>query len=344
MITSAPRTTSAPGKMVISGEYAVLEGARALSVAINRRVECQFTPGNTVKLEGMGTGPYDAYIKGHNLIIHGPHAKRFSLPQRIFEYALSVGKNIPTGHYRLNSNALYDFNQTFPRKLGFGSSGALTSALCAHLFPQTATPYEIFEFGLNAYRHFSNKKGSGVDIATSCSGGLISYRLNSEHPEISHQTIPAAVKNLLVVDTGTSQNTRRFLSNVSALKSKNHTLYQRVMSNCIDHAEELAHRLLSQQETKQLELLIDAINRNNLALHALQDAAGIPIFSKDIQQIIRIAKIHGGTAKPSGAGGGDLVLACIPENAKKAFDAEIRSYHFGVFPMDIADQGVILNG
>lgn len=338
------RTTSAPGKLVISGEYAVLEGARAISAAINHRVICEYTPGPKLSFEGMGTGPYDAAIKDKQLLIHGPYAKRFSLAQRIIEYALSKNLNIPIGHYKLNSNALYDFTQGHPRKLGFGSSGALTSALSAHFFTADTKPYDIFEFALGAYRQFSNKKGSGVDIATSCSGGLIAYQLQGEQPNISKKTIPHAIQDLLVVDTGTSQNTRRFLTNVLAFKEGSHTLYQRVMANCIDHAEGLAHALLTWQPDKPLLGLIDAIDRNNLALRALQDAASIPIFSQEIQQILQTARNHGGTAKPSGAGGGDLVLACIPKGDRAAFEAEIKSHHFVLFPMDIAQEGVILNG
>ena len=45
-------TVTAPGKMIILGEYAVLEGAEALVYAVNRKahVTAQIIPGNEFKV------------------------------------------------------------------------------------------------------------------------------------------------------------------------------------------------------------------------------------------------------------------------------------------------------
>ncbi len=49
-------TASAPGKVVLSGEYAVLDGAPAIGMAINRRARVQVTDisGDINRVSGRG--------------------------------------------------------------------------------------------------------------------------------------------------------------------------------------------------------------------------------------------------------------------------------------------------
>jgi mevalonate kinase len=55
-----------------------------------------------------------------------------------------------------------------------------------------------------------------------------------------------------------------------------------------------------------------------------------------------LARRHGGAAKPTGAGGGDVLLALVPEAAVQAFTDEAR--HAGMVPLgaDVSSDGVSL--
>ena len=44
------RTILAPGKLMIAGEYAVLDGAPALVLAVDRGVKCSVTPADTLSI------------------------------------------------------------------------------------------------------------------------------------------------------------------------------------------------------------------------------------------------------------------------------------------------------
>ena len=66
------------------------------------------------------------------------------------------------------------------QKLGLGSSAAATVALAAALMPG-APAGDVFECARAAHRKLQGG-GSGVDIATACCGGVISYRHEDRFP------------------------------------------------------------------------------------------------------------------------------------------------------------------
>ena len=65
---------SAPGKLVVSGEYAVLTGAPALVAAVDRRVTCTLAPRHSGGWRFVSTGFTENGKKGvlkGNLTLHG---------------------------------------------------------------------------------------------------------------------------------------------------------------------------------------------------------------------------------------------------------------------------------
>src|SRR5690606_14318069 len=71
-------------------------------------------------------------------------------------------------------------------KLGFGSSSALAAALSAVLLrarpgeATTRSAQEILKLAVKAHLEFQGGKGSGVDVATAMSGGLIAFALRPD--------------------------------------------------------------------------------------------------------------------------------------------------------------------
>ena len=143
---------SAPGKIVLAGEYAVLYGAPAICMAVSRRAVVTVTASPE---EGPGKVSTPGYVGDDPaaiLDIAGPDAR----DGRDFE---------------LDTRAFSEHG----RKIGLGSSAALTVALLAAV-NKTA---DVFAAALDAHRRFQGGKGSGVDIATAVHGGLLQYTMPS---------------------------------------------------------------------------------------------------------------------------------------------------------------------
>ena len=138
---------SAPGKIVVTGEYAVLVGAPALAVAIDRRVRCSIrdatAPGWAFTTHGFApdvTHQLSALLDGHLLPRTDPahlcqHAVRHM--RLVGERVDALGENLRVD---IDSGAGFDGG----RKLGIGTSAAVCSALCAALLKRSASALIIF--------------------------------------------------------------------------------------------------------------------------------------------------------------------------------------------------------
>jgi phosphomevalonate kinase len=157
----------APGKLVLLGEYAVLDGAPAVVVAIDRGVECQATVG------------------GSELHISTPSDQRFVS-------ATLRHVQAPAGHYVFTQ---YNPCNT-PQKAGIGLSAAATVA--ATLAGQCLCNREIRRSQLFAVANKIHREvqegGSGVDIAASTFGGLLLFQ-SGQVQELEH----SLVENMAVV-------------------------------------------------------------------------------------------------------------------------------------------------
>lgn len=144
------REYSAPGKLLILGEYAVLFGSYCVAQAVPRRVRIQETP-------GMGYATI------------GAHFDR-SLVDAIEKVS---GKSV--------EGLTCDVSELYEEgiKLGLGSSAASAVAICAAVLGND-DPQAVFPTALRAHRAFQGGRGSGADVAASTYGGTISYRLLHE--------------------------------------------------------------------------------------------------------------------------------------------------------------------
>lgn len=148
-------TASAPGKVVLSGEYAVLDGAPAVAMAVNRRASATIDTG----VPAAVTSP-------------GRHAAQDTRLLDCVCEALDIAR--PAAGIVLDTRSFSD--AASGRKLGIGSSAALAVALVRALSPDDVDSSRVFRAALTAHRSFQDGSGSGVDVAASTTGGLVEYR------------------------------------------------------------------------------------------------------------------------------------------------------------------------
>ena len=140
-------SASAPGKIVLSGEYAVLWDAPAVCMAVNRRAVATVSPSadGECRLETPGFDSMDRY--------------------RVLDALL--GGERPANQYTLDTTAFFEAG----RKTGIGSSAALTVALAAAISAST----DVADMAMAAHHRLQGGQGSGVDVAAAVHGGLIEY-------------------------------------------------------------------------------------------------------------------------------------------------------------------------
>lgn len=164
---------TAPGKLIVCGEYAVLDGAPAICAAVDRRAVVTVASGDknfhVVKAPGFSNvdGAFRADESGMTWLEGGSdytlfeHVWQRSLP----DPAVPCEFTLDTRTFR---------SATDERKIGLGSSAALTVALATAL--EVLGGARVEDVAGPAHRDFQDGKGSGVDIACSQRGGVIAYR------------------------------------------------------------------------------------------------------------------------------------------------------------------------
>lgn len=200
----------APGKLVLSGAYSVLEGAPAIVTAVDRYV-----------------------------CADSNRAARLVTPE--------VRAALPDGEAPdFDASALRDDG----RKLGLGSSAAiLVASLAAADVRAFGSEQElrqgIFLDALRAHRH-AQGGGSGVDVAASTWGGTLIARSASEGLDLDPVQLPSE----LVVEAWASQvssSTPALLARVARWREQSPGEYAAILASLCSAAERAACALRSGQ-------------------------------------------------------------------------------------------------
>lgn len=346
---------SAPGKLLLLGEYAVLEGAPALVMAVDRRAVAELTTSDggcsvfapevhpepaTFVLDADGTPHWhDAAVAPH-----------FELVTQVMR-GLALRGLMPSApfHLKLDTAAFFQpaagLSGVKPAKLGLGSSAAMTTALASVLTACSGRRAQLEDRTawlstlLQIHREFQGGRGSGADVAAAVFGGVICYRLDNGAPRVATLDWPAQLQRLCIW-SGQSASTSQFLGRLNAWRSQHPEAYAHHMAGLTKIAEAGACAAADDQAA-DLRRLLAAAGR---ALHDLGQASKIPIFSGPHRRIAEVVEAAGGVYKPCGAGGGDLGLAVTTDAAASVrVRAALGRAAVAVVALDVDDAGLIVD-
>ncbi len=171
----------APGKLIVTGEHAVVYGHRAVAMAIDRGTEVELTP-----------------CDGPTRILEAPiDDTRLQRCVALLLPAEGIAVRI---------------RSTLPIGRGLGSSASLSVALVRALASyegRSAAYDECFEKAFVAERHFHGTP-SGIDHATVASGGALVF--DPKGP--SFDRLPVADTRLVAIDSGTAGDTKVLVAGV----------------------------------------------------------------------------------------------------------------------------------
>lgn len=321
----------APGKVILLGEYAVLQGHAALVAAVDRYATCRRDAGPDVEVVAPG--------HGHLALRDGVFGGEGDLR---FVRAWLAEHGAPPGRYTLDTR---DLGFVPPgaawTKLGLGSSAASTVAFLAAVHDAVGSPVEPSALYCAAQRlhRAVQGTGSGTDVAASAFGGIGRYRwlANASGPLPAgdgagdHTPVPGPVR-LLVAWAGRPASTVSLVGRVRDWAARDPMAHRALVERLADAATvDLTDR----------RALVEAVRAGADALDALGAASGAPLVTDAHRRLDALARDLGGAAKPTGAGGGDLAWLVTPdEAAEQALLARVLAAGFAAWRMNVAARGV----
>lgn len=360
-------TLRVPGKLMIAGEYAVLEPHQpAVVAAVDRYMTAviELSTDNRVSLPDLGLVDLPWFADEDGVTI-----KHADPRLRFVQEALAVA----IGHIRdqfllplpIHLTLTSELDDETGRKFGLGSSAAVTVATVAavlyllHDDDEEAPPADLL-FKLSAIAHLrAQGSGSGADVAASTYGGWLRYssfnpewlagRLARQEPlyrllaepwpffSVHRVTTLPAELCLCVGWTGEPASTKNLIERVRYLRERDPLAY----GDFLAESHRAVDALMEGLAHGDSEQIMEAIGANRHALADLGSNAGVAIETPALAALSHWAEVCGGAGKPSGAGGGDCGIALI-FGAERARSLEAAWSRVKLEPLElhVAPEGV----
>lgn len=283
-------TSTAPGKLILTGEYAVLDGAPALVIAVNRRVIARVR-----RPVPTGSSPFLVAVAAEL-------AERRGKDHASVRAATSIS---------VDSSAFYDG----ATKLGLGSSAAVTVAATALALAEAGEgrPPDVMEIAMAAHaaaQGARGARGSGADIASAVKGGTIKF-------EAGRATkLPAWPEGIVLIPffTGVAADTATLVARVTEARAARPAEVEPALVAIAD-ASSAAIAPFSSKYAGTATVVLGAFSLAAAAIDRLALATGVPLVPPCVVAARTAMAAFGGTAKTTGAGGGDIGVALVPADA-----------------------------
>ncbi len=291
-------TASAPGKLMLYGEHAVVYGSPCIVTAVDQKVR--------VSVEPNGEG--EIHVCSPNVGLDEYHKKIERLGKDDLPKSMAFVEMLVKRFYEKNQikqGIRISTESDFSTQFGFGSSAAVVVALTKALstyFKIKMNNKEIFEM---AYQGVLDVQGvgSGFDVAASVYGGTLYYVT----PGTTIENIFEGELPMVVGYTGVKADTPTLIRQVAELK-RNEGWVEAVFGDIADLVNR-AKTLFVKQDFVQLGKLM---NKNQKLLSTLN------VSSVELDKLIKASKDSGAYgAKLSGAGGGDCMIAFVEPDKKE---------------------------
>ncbi len=303
---------SAPGKAVLCGEYAVLDGAPAIAMAVSRRARVRVTETGDAwhRVSAPGLHPLPAVFRSDaagSLAWRDGRgdARRFALLEQVWRAAAPP--------WRAGLDLVIDtrpfFREPGGPKLGLGSSAALAAALAAALCDAAASTGDLYRTAAVAHRHFQDGRGSGVDVAAAVHGGVIGYRMEAGQAE--RLDWPGGLYFELLW-SGRPASTAGKLARLAAAPR----------GASADGLGDAAAAAAACWQAGRAGAILESLRAYTAALRRFSDDHDLGVFDGGHRELAGEAHGYGVVYKPCGAGGGDIGIAFAGERAALAAFAE----------------------
>lgn len=315
---------SAPGKILLIGEHAVVYGEPAIVAAVEKRTYATIKSSKNITYTDLAS-PHISHTwtfkeifeitqKTKELWRIGNKKKDFS---ELFNF-------IKNNHYKYYSASLLGIamekleidggnfsvkiDSRFPSGAGLGSSASRAVAITkgiAEFFGKKITLEKINEIAYEQEKIIHGTP-SGIDNSICCFGGVIWFRKSQPKNEIKplKEQIPYELKNFVLVFTKMREKTAGQL--IQMVRQLN----EDYRNKRIKEMGKMAVEMLEVLKKRDFERMKEIINLTQKNLEELG------VSCKEIDKIAQTIRLIGGAAKICGAGGGGVML-CYHEDKQK---------------------------
>ncbi|MEM9334164.1 MAG: hypothetical protein AAGA33_04880 [Pseudomonadota bacterium] len=318
-------SASAPGKALVSGEYAVLHGAPAVVMAVNRRAR--------VTVDDSGSDSHEVMAPGYSDLVgrfdiafgrlrwqDGP-IEAYSLLQTVIDAAAPELQR-PL-RFSLDTRAFS--TPLGGQKLGFGSSASLASALATALEAASSNDVLALLAAAVGHRDFQSGEGSGADVAAALAGGLIEYRMGES--------------GWTVLDWPVGLRYRYFFSGVSA-DTRERIARAGVQDQVPEALVEAATLACESFRSGNPRFIVETMRHYGRVLRDYSDLLDLDIFAAGHDMLADAAEDLGVVYKPCGAGGGDIGMVLAHEDdGIEMFSALARANGFEALDVELDPLG-----
>lgn len=302
-------TVSAPGKLMLFGEHAVVYNKPCLVTAVDQRlrltIEVLNIPEFQLDASDVDTVNYKKQIVGigKGNIPKGAKFVEFAIKNFLDRTPLTPfirGIKITT-------------KSEFSSRFGFGSSSA--SVVCvikamSELFNLNLSPKEIFDLSYKTVLDVQGA-GSGFDVAAAVYGGTVYFIKGG----IIIEQLNISNLPLIIGYSGIKADTVTLINQVKEKANK----YPKIIEGIYSSIEELVELAKVKLLANDLRSFGELMNINQGYLDALG------VSNKKLADMIYASRIAGAYgAKLSGGGGGDCIIAIAPEKKRISVEKAIE--------------------
>lgn len=316
-------TVSAPGKLMLFGEHAVVYDHPCIVTAVDQRM--------FVTVEITDSGKFE---------IEAPDVKVSNYSKKISEigdgeipkgaqFVEAAVRNIVKKHKLKISGLKITTRSEFSSQFGFGSSSASTVCVVkamSEVFNLKFSKEQIFDLAFKTVLDVQGK-GSGFDVAAGVWGGTLYFFTGGKIVQ------PLNIKelSLIVGYTGIKADTVTLVNQVAEKAKK----YPEVINGIYDMMEKIVKRAKPAVVKQDWETVGELMNLNQGLLESL----GVSIDK--LSQMIYGARDNGAFgAKLSGGGGGDCMISFAPKSVRKAVEKGIEKAGGQVITVKANAEGV----
>ncbi|WP_292485567.1 mevalonate kinase [Methanohalobium sp.] len=298
-------TSSAPGKIYLFGEHAVVYGENAICCAIELRTYVQAEFCDRIEINS---------VLGRSGLNFEKHPYVSAVIERMKKF-------VPVDGVKIN------INSELPVGSGLGSSAALTvSTIQAlnHLFHCGLSLEQIAELGYSVEREVQGN-ASPTDTYVSTMGGV--FMLPSRRKlELDHCGI-------VIGDTKKNSSTKKLVTNVAELKNR----FPEIVTSILSTIGKITYCGEYSVCNGDYESIGKLMNINQ----GLLDSVGVG--SLELSQLIYSARSKGAYgAKLTGAGGGGCMVALTDTSKTVDVSDSIKSAGGVPITTNITDKGVVV--
>lgn len=313
---------SAPGKLMLLGEHAVVYNRPCLVTAVDQRMRAtvERVDEKTFRLDAPEVN-ISQYVRPMDELGTG------DIPKGV-KFVETAVKNFTT-KYPIPSGVAITTSSDFSSLFGFGSSSASTVCVVkalAELSGKKLDNKQLFDIAYKTVLDVQGK-GSGFDVASAIYGGTLYFVTGGKVIE------PIVIKDmpLIIGYTGVKADTVTLMKEVGEKMKAQPERVERIYDAIAKLVEEVKPKML-EGDWERVGKLMD-FNQEYLR--------DLGVSSEKLESLISSAKSAGAWgAKLSGAGGGDCMIALAPKGKRKAIEDAIEKAGGQVIHIEPNAQGV----